>query len=113
MENMTFEQIVIAVGIGYAVVKAVCEIIEKISNARAIVKAPNAEQNKRLDEHDRKFDEIDRKLANDLERFGDIEDGNCVTQRAILALLGHGIDGNNIDQMQHAKDELQNYLINR
>ena len=25
----------------------------------------------------------------------------------------HGIDGNNIDQMQHAKEELQNHLINR
>lgn len=31
----------------------------------------------------------------------------------LLALLDHGIDGNNIEQMQHAKEELQNHLINR
>ena len=31
----------------------------------------------------------------------------------VSALLDHGIDGNNIDQMQHAKEELQNHLINR
>ena len=32
---------------------------------------------------------------------------------ALLALLDHGIDGNNISQMQEAKTALQNHLINR
>lgn len=42
-----------------------------------------------------------------------MEDANSATIRALLALLNHGIDGNNIKQMQDAKELLQDYLINR
>ena len=52
-------------------------------------------------------------LVQDVNRFDAIEAGNRVTQLAILALLDHGIDGNNVKQMQDAKEELQNHLINR
>lgn len=33
--------------------------------------------------------------------------------QSLLALLDHGIDGNNIKQMEDAKDALQSYLINK
>jgi phenylalanyl-tRNA synthetase alpha chain len=57
--------------------------------------------------------EVDRKLNNDNDRLACMDEGSRVTQRAILALLDHGIDGNNIEQMQHAKEALQDHLINR
>ena len=56
---------------------------------------------------------MDRKLSNDHEHITSIDRGERGTQRALLALLDHGIDGNNIRQMQDAKEELQNHLINR
>ena len=42
-----------------------------------------------------------------------LEEENIVTQRALLALLAHGIDGNDIEAMRKAKTELTDYLIER
>lgn len=79
---------------------------EKVAAAYKAAKAPNDNQNARLDRLEERMDDVDAKLSRD-------HDSNRVTQRALLALLDHGIDGNNIEQMQHAKEELQNHLINR
>ena len=56
---------------------------------------------------------MDRKLEADTTHLGKLDEGNRVTQQALLALLDHGIDGNNTEQMQHAKEALQQYLIDR
>lgn len=79
---------------------------EKIAKAVRAAKAPANEQNARLDALEEWREEVDRKLNRD-------NDSNRVTQKALLALLDHGIDGNNIEQMHHAREELHNHLINR
>lgn len=86
---------------------------EKIVKAVKAAKAPNDKQNSRLDALEAWQKEVDRKLLRDNDHLDAIDDGNRVTQRAILALLDHGIDGNNVKQMQDAKAELQEYLIRR
>lgn len=86
---------------------------EKIVKAMKAAKAPNDQQNARLDALERWRKEVDGKLAHDHDRFEDLSQGERVTQRALLALLGHGIDGNNLEQMETARTELQNHLINR
>ena len=86
---------------------------EKIVEAIRAAKAPNEKQNTRLDAVEKRLDEVDSYLKVDKERLDGIEESNRATQRALLALLDHGIDGNNIEQMQHAKEALQNHLINR
>lgn len=86
---------------------------EKIAKAYRIYKAPNAIQDERLNRVEKHLEEVDGFLAIDKKRLDSIEDGNRATQRALLALLDHGIDGNNIEQMQHAKEALQSHLINR
>lgn len=87
--------------------------VEKMVKAVKAAKAPNAHQDERLDALEKWKSEVDRKLTHDNDRLSNIDNGNRVTQRALLALLDHGIDGNNIQQMQHAKEELQEHLINR
>jgi hypothetical protein len=86
---------------------------EKIVKAVKAAKAPNVKQDERLADLEAWRKVVDGKLAHDHERFQELSNGERVTQRALLALLDHGIDGNNIEQMQHAKEELQNHLINR
>lgn len=86
--------------------KSAAEIIKAL-------KAPNSKQDERLDALETWRKEVDGKLKNDDERLEHIADDNRVTQRALLALLDHGIDGNNIKQMQDAKEDLQTHLINR
>lgn len=86
---------------------------EKIIKAVKAAKAPNDQQNQRLDALEKWRCEVDRKLLNDNNHLNTIDDGARVTQRALIALLDHGIDGNNIKQMQDAKEALQDHLINR
>jgi len=55
----------------------------------------------------------DEKLEHDNNRLKNGEEENKVMLRALLALLDHSLDGNNIDQMQAAKADLQKHLIER
>lgn len=113
MENVdpaTFWAVILAAALA---VNTIAGAVGKIVQAWKAAKAPNDRQDKRLDDLEAWRREVDGKLNTDNERLGSMDEGNRVTQRAILALLDHGIDGNNIEQMQHAKEALQNHLINR
>lgn len=113
MENLTPGTILAAVLAAASAVVLLANAVEKIVKAVKAAKAPNAHQDERLDALEEWKGEVDRKLKRDNERLSSMEDGNRATQRALLALLAHGIDGNNIKQMQDAKETLENYLINR
>ena len=95
-----------------AAIVLISNAVEKIVQAVKAAKAPNDQQNVRIDALEEWRKEVDRKLNRDNDKLMDIESGNRVTQRALLALLDHGIDGNNIKQMQDAKEALQDHLIN-
>lgn len=86
---------------------------EKIGKAVQAARAPSIQLGGRLEELEQRMTAAEKKLDKDKEHFDAIDASNRVTQVALLALLDHGIDGNNIDQMQHAKEELQTHLINR
>lgn len=87
--------------------------VEKIVKAWRTAKEPNVKQDARIEALETWRKEVDRRLDRGGQHFDAIDASNRVTQLALLALLDHGIDGNNIDQMQHAKEELQTHLINR
>ena len=86
---------------------------EKIAKAIRAAKAPNEEQDRRLTAAEKDIESIKGFLANDKKRLDSLEEGNRVTQRALIALLGHGLDGNNQKEMATAKADLESYLINR
>lgn len=86
---------------------------EKIAKAVKAAKAPNEEQDRRLTAAEKDIADIKGFLANDKKRLDSLEEGNRVTQRALIALLGHGLDGNNQKEMATAKADLESYLINR
>ena len=113
MDNLTPGAIVTAVLAAASAVLLIAQAVEKIVHAVKAAKAPNLKQDERLDALEAWRAEVDRKLMNDNVHLANIDSDNRVTQRALLALLDHGIDGNNITQMQHAKEELQDHLINR
>lgn len=94
--------VVIAAG-----VLTIYNLIDKIVTASKKAKEPTEELEKRVAELERKI------LENYDKRITDIEKGNKVTQKAILALLEHSIDGNNTDGLKRAKDELSQYLVDR
>ncbi|MBE6587998.1 MAG: hypothetical protein E7647_06250 [Ruminococcaceae bacterium] len=113
MESINLQEVwVWALGILSGLL-VIANFIEKVTRAVSVAKAPNERQDERLSIVEKRLEVVERKLANDDERFKDIRRGDHATQRALLALLDHGIDGNNIDQMKNAKEELNNYLIEK
>lgn len=113
MDNMTPADIWTVVAWVAAAVILLANATEKIVKGVQAAKAPNAQQNERLAALEKRMETAEKKLDRDQKHFDAIDASNRVTQVALLALLDHGIDGNNIDQMQHAKEELQTHLINR
>lgn len=87
--------------------------VKAIINFIATMKAPNARQNEEIKDLKERMADVEKKLSSDKDRFDEIERGNRVVQAALLALLDHGMDGNNIDQMKAAKEALQAHLINK
>lgn len=117
MEHLTpWEICVLIVGglLGIAAaINTLGSAVEKISKAWKAAKAPNDLQDERLSALEKWKEDVDKKLTHDNDQLTAIATDTRITQRALLALLDHGIDGNNIKQMQQSKEELQNRLINR
>lgn len=84
-------------------------VIKAIKAARAPTQKLEA-RIKALEEHDEEYKGY---FAKDKSRLDNMEEGNRIMQRAMLALLSHGIDGNDVDSLKAAKNELQKYLIER
>lgn len=113
MENLTLLEWIGGVLAIAAAVNTIGSAIEKIVKAIKTAKNPNEIQNTRLDALEQWRADVDRRLVSGSTHFDAIDEGNRVTQTALLALLAHGIDGNNIDQMRSAKQALEAHLINR
>lgn len=113
MENITPTEVWAYILAGASAFVLIANAVEKIVKAVKAAKAPNDQQNKRLDALEAWQRDVDSKLCRDKDHLSSLDEGSRVTQRALLALLDHGIDGNNIKQMQDAKEALQNHLIDR
>lgn len=104
----------------WALITSGCAFIISLSAAFKIVvdtikrlKAPEKSQDERITKIEVRMDEFEGYFLNDKKRIDALESGDRVTQRAILALLGHAIDGNNQEQLEIARNNLNEYLINR
>lgn len=113
MEGITINNLwALLLAVASAIVLLV-NAVERIVKVVKAAKAPNAHQDARLDALEKWRKEVDGKLLRDNDRLEAIEEGDRVSQVALLALLDHGLDGNNKEQMQDAKKKLQAHLINR
>ena len=66
---------------------------------------------KRVNELEKRVNTHERLLENDKGKLDEIDKSNHITQKALLALLSHALDGNDVDNLRKAKTELHNYLI--
>lgn len=92
-----------------AVSAAVTVIVKVIQKSRQ----PEKTQNERIDKLEKWKEKVDTMFDNDNKRLKALEEGNRITQEALLALLGHAKDGNNTAQIIEAENDLKQYLINR
>ena len=98
----------------------VCGAIVSVSAAIAVIvkviqkaKAPEKNQNERIDKLEKEMEKFKQFFENDNRRLRKLEDGNIVTQQALLALLSHALNGNDIDSLKKAKEHLESYLTGK
>ena len=110
-----------------ALILGICAAIVTISAAVGVIikvieglRAPEKKQNERLDKIDKRLDSHDEIIekfkeffTNDDNRFKAIERSNKVTQNALLALLKHALNGNDLDALKDAEKSLEAYLIEK
>lgn len=113
-------------------VNTVGSAVEKVYKVFKAAKAPNEAQDSRLDDFEEWRKSMEAKnlparvdsleswrteakgmLNNDKRELKEIHDGLRCSHLAQLALLDHALNGNNIKEMQDAKDALQKYLANK
>lgn len=132
MEEITLGNIWTVVAWVAAAIVLLYNAWNALAKASAAAKAPNEAQNARLNDLEAWRKEItaadvpsrvealegwrtkaESALKNDKKELADIHDGMRASLLVQLALLDHALNGNNIKQMQDAKDELQKYLANK
>lgn len=113
MENLTTGELWTAVLAVASAVVLLSNAAKAIANAWQAAKAPNKKQDQRLTELETWRKEVDRKLDNDKKQLDEIHNGLRASFQAQLALLDHSLDGNNIKQMQDAKEALKQHLLDR
>ena len=92
-----------------AQILAFCAFVTALWGVWKIVKElkkPNDDLKNKVAQHDLLLD-------NDNKRLKDIEDSNRMILQCLLVIINHDITGNGIEKMKSARDELQEYLINK
>lgn len=79
------------------------ELENRIKNLEALTSTDYAQR----------FAAYDKHFDDDLKRIRSMEEGNMVMQQALLALLKHAIDGNEVESLKDASNQLTKYLISR
>lgn len=76
-------------------------------------KEPNIKQDQRIETLEKRINKFEEFLANDKAKIESIEEGNKLVQQALLGLMSHAINGNDIDKLVKARDSLENYLVSK
>ena len=101
------------ISFGLAAIVLIGNAVEKIGKAVAAARKPNEQQDAAIRGLEVRMEAVERKLVNDKTRLDAYEDGMRVSQQALLALLDYSLDGNNIKQMEEAKNAIQKHLLNK
>ena len=100
----------LGVCIGITTIAAAVTVVVKIIQK---MRQPELSQNERITALESKIQKFEELFGNDNKRLVELEEGNRVTQQALLALLSHSINGNDTDKLTKARDTLQEYLISK
>ena len=109
LKTITFEQIV-----GAAVVLL---ILIFIYNAAMTAWKNYQEEKRRKKQPVTSLEKIvqqhEERLKRDYDRLNELESGNRIMMRAMMAMLSHEINGNSDDKLRFSYDEIQQFLIDR
>ena len=93
------------------IITCTAAVVTIITSVIKAVKSPNVRQDERITALETNVKQLKDYLDNDNRRIKTIEAGNRITQQALLALMSHALNGNDVDKLEKARDDLQEYLI--
>ena len=104
----------------WTIIQLIANSIIMLGGAGAIIasiirwmRKPDTDRDERLKRHDEMFDN-DNKRLNELEkRQAETEEAMQIMMKSMLALMTHAIDGNHVEELKKARDDMQAYLIRR
>lgn len=106
--------------ISFKAVLIICGAIMTIGGATVYIikiiqkiKQPEETQNQKITNLENRVTVLEGYSKSDNDRIKVMEEGMKVTQQALLAIMSHEINGNDIDKLKQAKDDLEEYLIKR
>lgn len=76
-------------------------------------KTPTDNLETRVDEIERRMSRYDEMFGRDKARLDSFDESNKIILKSLLAIIKHDIDGNNIDALKQAQEDLQNYMLNK
>lgn len=97
-----------------AVITAINLIMSLANNVRRerdVLTAPDMERDRRISDLEHTVEEIKRYMSRDDERIKELEEGNKLMQKMLVALGRHSIDGNHTDELKKASDELNDFIF--
>lgn len=97
----------------WAVVEIIAKIVELTHKTNKGQDERIRKAESRLDEHEKRFAEYDRFFQRDKNRLDRVDEAERVTQKALLALLSHALNGNDTEALKEARDDLQTYLTSK
>lgn len=95
----------------FIVLLAICGAISVIGGAINLI--VNWKKESKITIHDKSIKDHEiriRKLEDDSREHGEFTKVLC---NSVLALVSHEINGNSIDKLEHAQEELQDFLVNK
>lgn len=110
MEKFTANDIWFAFVVVVVVSGAVLAVVDKFLSVKQKAKEPEEIQDTKLKELEVRVEKVENKLESAEKHSDKIDNGIYVLMLGSLALLDHGLDGNNIEAMSEAKKKLQEHL---
>ncbi|MDY5372037.1 MAG: hypothetical protein SPG36_06215 [Eggerthellaceae bacterium] len=88
---------------------AIAAAIVTLGGAQAVIerwRKPGRDAAEKLAEHERRLDEAD-------ECMRELMEGQRMSNRGMLQLLNHLIDGNHVDKLKEERDAMERYLVEK
>lgn len=113
--------LLLAMGAVASAIISIWGVVKIIGEIYKLVKKPNLDQDARILSLEEALKVMQQQMIdndikykryfdNDNLRIKYLEKGTAVTQKALVALLDHGISGNNLQQMEDAKEALVSHM---
>ena len=106
--------------ISFKAVLIICGAIMTIGGATVYIikiiqkiKQPEETQNQKITNLENRVTVLEGYSKSVNDRIKVMEEVMKVTQQALLAIMSYEINGNDIDKLKQAKDDLEEYLIKR